>query len=107
MQLIGSALRDDVHDAAHGSSELGTVAAVDDPEFLHCLLRRSSFLNAGSGRHVIGSVDGDEVVVNVLPSKGQLGHGFDYDICTPGGCIADGDAGGEQGKVNELAPIDR
>src|SRR5207244_13617858 len=101
VQVVGSALGDDVHDAARGSSELGAVAAVDAPELLHRLLRRRSFLNAGSRRHVISSVDGDEVVVDILPGKGELGNRFDDDICTPRGRIADGDSGREQGKVNE------
>ena len=80
MQSVAAALGDDVHEAADSPAELGAVAAVDDAELLHCVLRRCSFLDARGRRHVVGAIDSDEIVVNILTGEGKLGDRLDDHI---------------------------
>ena len=75
--LVSAALRDDIHDAAHGATEHCAVLRIDDAEFLHCLLGRSRLLNSGCGRDVIRAIDSHEVVVNILAGKGDLRYRLD------------------------------
>src|SRR5207247_8651534 len=105
VQTVGATLGDHVDDAAYRSPELRAVAAVDDPEFFHRILRRRRFLNAGGSGHVVRAVDRDTVVVDVLSRERQLGHGLDNHIRAAGRGVADSHAGRQQGEVNELPAI--
>src|SRR5882672_3549049 len=107
VQTVGAALGDDVNDAAYRPPELRAVAAVDDPEFFHRILRGRRFLNAGGSGHVVRAVDRHKVVVNVLSRERELGHGLDNHIGTAGRGVADGHAGRQQGEVNELPTVHR
>src|SRR5205807_4971402 len=105
MQGVAAAFGDDVHDPADSPSELRAVTAVDDAKLLHCLLGRSGFLDARGGGHVVGAIDRNEVVMNVLARKGKLGDGFDNHIGAAGSGVADCDPWGQEREVDELAAV--
>src|SRR6266851_3093938 len=107
MQAVGAAFRDDVDDAAYRPPELCAVAAVDDPELFHRVLRWRRFLDARGGGHVVRAVDGHKVVVNVLAGERQLGYRLDNHVGAAGGGVADGYPRCQQCEVNELPPVHR
>src|SRR5712692_8625597 len=89
--LIGAAARDDVHDASARAAKLNRVVGVDDTEFLNRFLRRSAALDARSCRNVVGPIHGDEIVMDVLASEGELGHRLDDYVGVSRGGIPYGD----------------
>ena len=107
MPLIGAATRDDVHDTGACAAKLDRVIGVDDAEFQDRLLRRCTALDARSRRNVVGSIHRDEIVVNVLPREGELGHWLNDHVGVSRGGIPYGDGGREQCEVDELTTVHR
>src|SRR5713226_3985404 len=98
--LIGSAARDDVHDASARAAKLNRVVGVDDAEFLDRFLWRSAALDPRSRRNVVGPIHGDEIVMDVLASEGELGHRLDDYVGVSRGSITYGDGRRKQCEVN-------
>ena len=88
MKNIGAALGDDIDYATHGPPKFRAVTAVDHAEFTHRFLRGSVFLHTRGGGNIIRAIHGDEVVMDILAGKRQLGHGFDNHIRAARGGIA-------------------
>src|ERR1019366_5396925 len=106
VHVVGATFSDDVHNTGSGSSKFRSVVAVDDPKFLHRLLGRRATLDARGSGDVIGAVDGNEIVVNVLAGEGKLGERFDDHVVASRGRVSDGDAGRKQSEIDELPSVD-
>src|ERR1700737_5294069 len=100
--LIGAATRNDVHDARGGTSKFRGIIAVDYAKLLYSFLGRSATLNAGRGGNVIGAVDRNEVVMNILSGEGKFGHRLDDYVRISGGCVADRYRGREERENDEF-----
>ena len=105
--FIGAATCDDVHDASARAAKLYRIIGVDDAEFQHRFLWRCAALDARGCRYVVGAVDSDEIVMDVLARKRQLGYRLDNHVGVSGRGIPDGNGGGEQRKVDKFAPVHR
>src|SRR6266849_8511142 len=105
--FVGAAPSNDVYDSSGGASKFRRIIGIDDAKFLDRLLRRGATLDSGGGGDVIGAIDGNEIVMNVLSSEGKLSDGLDDHICAAGSGVSNSDGRRKQGKIDELAAIDR
>src|SRR6476646_3419527 len=90
MTFVGADLGDDIDDAADGASKFRGVITVDDAKFLNRCLRRSAALDSRSCGNIVGAIDGDEVVMDVLSGEGKLGDRLNDNVRAAGCGIADG-----------------
>jgi len=103
--LIGAAARDDIHNARARAAKLHGVVGVDDAEFLHRFLRRRAALDTRGRRNVVGAVNGDEIIMNVLAGEGELGYRLDDHVSVSRGGIAYGDGGESKAKSINSRPL--
>src|SRR6476661_924401 len=107
MKVIGPACGNDVDDPADGASGFNAIGVVDYAKLAHRVSGGRGLLHARGCGHIVRAVNGDKVVVNVLPGKGELGHRFNDHIGAAGSGIADCNARREQREINELTAIHR
>src|SRR6476646_4798520 len=69
VKFIGPALGNDVHDPADSASGFNAVRVVDDAKLAHRVRGWRGLLHAGSRGDIVGAVNGDKVVMNVLAGK--------------------------------------
>src|SRR6266700_7217290 len=107
MQVVASALGNNIYNAANGASCLHAVGVVDDTKLADGFLRWSCLLDTGGSGDIVSPIHGDEVVMNVLSGKGKLGHRFNDYVCAPGCGVPHNHARSQQSEVDELTPIHR
>ena len=68
-------LGDDVDDSTNGAPKLHAQLELITRNSRTASWRRAWLLHARSGRNVVCAIDSDEVVVNILSSKGEFSDG--------------------------------
>src|ERR1700685_3425379 len=106
MQVIGSALSDNVDDAAESAAIFSTETIVDHTKFADRFLGGRRALGTCAFIDVVGAIDSYGIAqVAHAAERNTGGFGFGESGLQAG--PAGGNSGREQGEINEAAPIGR